>query len=298
MIICMYNDIDKDIFPLASELKESGRNIPFVLLMHYSREIRRKITSRTDSAVDFVFSWHGNADLILAIIKLFEDRMNADNDIIEVGVQAILLVEDSIRYYSTYLPELYKLILTQSNEFLKETLNEDQQKKRKRSRPKILLATCYDEARSIYEKYRGHFVGIISDIGMVVHRGDPPSTEKLDAGIDLVNYIEVERAKQKIETSKSCFIFESYKKESNIKLNFINILPKKALSNLIHKNKDNVLNLIYAKDDSLITGNVEGDINIYSMKDSKLMKSLNEKKVQLQVNCFDMTPDGNFLLVG
>ena len=85
MIICMYNDIDKDIFPLASELKESGRNIPFVLLMHYSREIRRKITSRTDSAVDFVFSWHGNADLILAIIKLFEDRMNADNDIIGRG---------------------------------------------------------------------------------------------------------------------------------------------------------------------------------------------------------------------
>ena len=189
MIICMYNEIDKDIFPLAAELKSEGRNIPFVLLMHYSKEIRRKITSRTDSAVDFVFSWHGNADLILAIIKLFEDKHNADNDILEVGVQAILLVEDSIRYYSTYLPELYKLILTQSNEFLKETLNEDQQKNRKRSRPKILLATCYDEARTIYEKYRGHFLGIISDVGMVVHKGDAPSTEKLDAGIDLVNYI-------------------------------------------------------------------------------------------------------------
>ena len=121
---------------------------------------------------------------------------------------------------------------------------------------------------------------------------------KYDNPIDLVNYIEVERAKQKIETSKACFIFESYKKESNIKLNFINILPKKALSNLIYQNKDNVLNLMYAKDDSLITGNVEGDINIYSIKDSKLIKSLNEKKVQLQVNCFDMTPDGNFLLVG
>ncbi|MDD6253744.1 MAG: PEP/pyruvate-binding domain-containing protein [Bacteroidales bacterium] len=189
IIICMYNDIDKDIFPLASEIKESGKNIPFVLLMHYSKEIRRKITSRPDSAVDFVFSWHGNADLILAIIKLFEDRKNADNDILDVGVQAILLVEDSIRYYSTYLPELYKLILTQSNEFLKETLNEDQQRKRKRSRPKILLATCYDEAKSIYEKYRNHFLGIISDVGMVVHKGDPPKTEKLDAGIDLVNQI-------------------------------------------------------------------------------------------------------------
>ena len=189
MIICMYNEIDKDIFPLASELKADGRQTPFVLLMHYSKQIRKKVTSQTDSGVDFVFSWHGNADLILAIIKLFEDKKNADNDILSTGVQAILLVEDSIRYYSTYLPELYKLVLTQSNEFLKETLNEDQQRNRKRSRPKILLATCYDEALATYEKYRNHFLGIISDVGMVVHKGDPPKTEKLDAGIDLVNHI-------------------------------------------------------------------------------------------------------------
>lgn len=189
MIICMYNEIDKDIFPLAAELKAEGKQIPFVLLMHYSKQIRKKVMSQTDSGVDFVFSWHGNADLILAIIKLFEDKRNADYDILETGVQAIMLVEDSIRYYSTYLPELYKLILKQSNEFLKETLNEDQQKNRKRSRPKILLATCYDEAFATYEKYRNHFLGIISDVGMVVHKGDPPKTEKLDAGIDLVHHI-------------------------------------------------------------------------------------------------------------
>lgn len=189
MIICMYNEIDKDIFPLAADLKAEGKQIPFVLLMHYSKQIRKKVMSQTDSGVDFVFSWHGNADLILAIIKLFEDKRNADYDILETGVQAILLVEDSIRYYSTYLPELYKLILKQSNEFLKETLNEDQQKNRKRSRPKILLATCYDEAFATYEKYRNHFLGIISDVGMVVHKGDPPKTEKLDAGIDLVHHI-------------------------------------------------------------------------------------------------------------
>jgi hypothetical protein len=189
MIICMYNEIDKDIFPLAADLKAEGKQIPFVLLMHYSKQIRKKVLSQTDSGVDFVFSWHGNADLILAIIKLFEDKRNADYDILETGVQAIMLVEDSIRYYSTYLPELYKLILKQSNEFLKETLNEDQQKNRKRSRPKILLATCYDEAFATYEKYRNHFLGIISDVGMVVHKGDPPKTEKLDAGIDLVHHI-------------------------------------------------------------------------------------------------------------
>jgi len=189
IVICMFNETDKDIFPLASELKASGREIPFVLLMHYSKQIRRKITEHPDSAVDFVFSWHGNADLILAIVKFFEDRKNADMDILGVGVQAILLVEDSIRYYSTYLPELYKIVLTQSNEFLKETLNEDQQKNRKRSRPKILLATCYDDAVQIYEKYKGNILGIISDVGMVLHHGDPPRLEKLDAGIDLVKYV-------------------------------------------------------------------------------------------------------------
>ena len=97
MIICMFNEIDKDIFPLAAELKAAGKTVPFVLLMHYSKQIRQIITSKTDSGVDFVFSWHGNADLILAIIKLCEDKKNAYIDILNVGVQAILLVEDSIR---------------------------------------------------------------------------------------------------------------------------------------------------------------------------------------------------------
>lgn len=190
MIICMFNETDKGIFPLASELKETGSGIPFVLLMHYSREIRRRVIGQQgQGGVDFVFSWHGNAELILAIIKLFEDKMNAENDILEAGVQAILLVEDSIRYYSTYLPELYKLVLTQSNEFLKETLNEVQQKNCKRARPKILLATCYDEAVEAYSKYGSHLLGIITDAGMVVHKGDNPSGEKIDAGIDFVKEV-------------------------------------------------------------------------------------------------------------
>ena len=188
MIICMFNEQDGGIFPLAREIKASGRDLPFVLLMHYSKEIRRKVTSALD-AVDYVFSWHGNADLILAIIKLFEDKHNAPHDILDIGVQAILLVEDSIRYYSTYLPELYKMILMQSKEFIKETLNEDQQKNLKRFRPKILLATCYEDAVATYEAFKGNFLGIITDVGMVIHRGDSPKTEKLDAGIDLVRHI-------------------------------------------------------------------------------------------------------------
>lgn len=189
MVICMYNEQDKGIFPFASDLKDGGRGIPFILLIHYSKAVRQRVLESPHHGVDFVFSWHGNADLILAIVKLLEDAANAENDMFEVGVKGILLVEDSIRYYSNYLPELYKLVLTQSREFLTESLNDDQKKYRKRSRPKIFLATCLDEAVEYFERFRKNLLGVISDVGMVRHKGDDPKTEKLDAGIDLVRMI-------------------------------------------------------------------------------------------------------------
>lgn len=189
MVMCMYNVGDKEIFSLAKELKEEGRSLPFVLLTHFSKEVYRRLALMDTSAIDYMFSWHGNADLIVAIIKLFEDLKNADDDILNVGVQAILLVEDSVRYYSTYLPEIYKMILKQSNEFMKETLNLQQRKFRKRSRPKILLATNLDDAMAMYSKYKSNLLGVISDVGFAVHKGDRPEDEKLDAGLDLVNHI-------------------------------------------------------------------------------------------------------------
>ncbi|MGM9748693.1 MAG: phosphoenolpyruvate synthase, partial [Candidatus Cryptobacteroides sp.] len=189
MIICVYNATDTDVFPFAARLKKENANIPFVLLTHFSKEVFRSLSSRDTSSVDYVFSWHGNADLIVAIIKLFEDLENADNDILKAGVQAILLVEDSVRYYSTYLPELYKLILKQSAEFLKDTYNEQQRKLRKRSRPKILLATNYEDAIGMYRKYKSNLLGVISDVGFIIGKNDPPEAEKLDAGIDLVKTI-------------------------------------------------------------------------------------------------------------
>lgn len=186
MIMCMYNVGDKDILKLASELKEERPNLPFVLLTHFSKEVYRRLALQNTSAVDYMFSWHGNADLIVAIVKLFEDLKNAEHDINRVGVQAILLVEDNVRYYSTYLPELYKMILKQSAEFLKETLNEQQRKFMKRSRPKILLATNLEDAMSMYDKYKSNLLGVISDVGFAVHKDED---EKLDAGIDLVKHI-------------------------------------------------------------------------------------------------------------
>lgn len=190
LIISMFNMGDRDVFTLASDIKRENRNIPFVLLTHFSKEVYRRLSLQDTSGIDYMFSWHGNADLILAIIKLFEDKINADHDINEVGVQAIMLVEDSVKYYSTYLPELYKLILKQSAEFLKETLNEQQRKGRKRSRPKILLANNLDDALMFYNKYKSNLLGVISDVGFVRHKEDSPEMEQLDAGIELVRYIK------------------------------------------------------------------------------------------------------------
>ncbi len=190
LIISMFNIGDTDVFNFSKQIKAENPDIPFVLLTHFSKELHKRIEEADRSGIDFIFSWHGNADLIMAIIKLFEDRMNADDDILKWGVQSILLVEDSIRYYSTYLPAIYKLVLQQSHEFLKEALNEQQQKLRKRARPKILLATNYTEAVELYQKYKENLLGVISDVAFVINKNDPSSSEKMDAGIDLCRLIK------------------------------------------------------------------------------------------------------------
>ncbi|MDD5950839.1 MAG: PEP/pyruvate-binding domain-containing protein, partial [Bacteroidales bacterium] len=189
LVITMYNVGELDVFEFSKRMKASCPDTPIVLLISYSREIRRQIDENDTSCIDQVFCWHSSNDLIIAIIKLIEDRMNADHDILEAGVRAILLVEDSIRYYSTYLPLLYKLVLQQNIIALKDALNEDQQTLRKRSRPKILLATCFDEAVEIFNKYKDCMLGIISDVGFVLHKGEKSTKEKIDAGIDFCNLV-------------------------------------------------------------------------------------------------------------
>jgi hypothetical protein len=103
-------------------------------------------------------------DLLLAIIKLLEDKLNAENDINEVGVQLILLVEDSIRFYSSVLPTLYKFLLRQSLIFSTEALNEHEKMMRLRGRPKVMLARTYEEAMELYEQYSKNILGVISDV--------------------------------------------------------------------------------------------------------------------------------------
>ncbi|MBN1145165.1 MAG: phosphoenolpyruvate synthase [Bacteroidales bacterium] len=190
LIIEMLSIGDVDTFALAGQLKAKHPNIPIVVLTHFSREVSLKLENEDLSSIDYVFCWLGNSDLLLAIIKLIEDRMNADFDINEVGVQAILLVEDSIRYISAFLPVLYKVVLEQTMEFMQEALNEHQKMLRRRGRPKVLLAQNYTAAVEIYRKYNSSIMGIISDVSykMTPNRKDL----KVLAGIELCKLVKSE----------------------------------------------------------------------------------------------------------
>ncbi len=168
LIICMPNMDNSDTFDLAKQIKARYSGIPVVLLTPFSNAVTQSLRKEDLSGIDYVFSWLGDTDLLLAIIKVVEDRMNVDHDVKTVGVQTIMLVEDSIRFYSSALPLLYKFVLSESKEFSKEALNDHLRMLRMRGRPKILLARNYEEAVSYYKKYGDNMLGVISDMSFNV----------------------------------------------------------------------------------------------------------------------------------
>ena len=189
LVICMPGNADNDAFTVAREVKAAHPNIPCVVLTPFSHGITKRIENEDMSVFDYVFCWLGNTNLIMSIIKLLEDKMNIEHDIKEAGVQMILLVEDNIRFYSSVLPNLYNYILAQSKRFSTEALNPHAAAQRKRGRPKVVLATNYEEAMEIYNKYHDNTLGVISDTrfpmksvpGRLSHveEGDPEAGLKL-----------------------------------------------------------------------------------------------------------------------
>lgn len=163
LVICMPGTDNSDTFDIARQIKERYPHIPLVVLTPFSHGIRERMEHEDLSIFEYVFCWLGNTDLLVSIIKLLEDKMNLEHDIKEVGVQMILLVEDSIRFYSSVLPNLYKFVLRQSQEFATEALNEHQRTLRMRGRPKIVLARTYEEAMELYNRYQDNILGIVSD---------------------------------------------------------------------------------------------------------------------------------------
>ena len=189
LVICMPGNADNDAFAVAHDVKMIAPYIPIVVLTPFSHGITKRIENEDMSIFDYVFCWLGNTNLILSIIKLIEDQMNIEHDIKEAGVQMILLVEDNIRFYSSVLPNLYNYILAQSKRFSTEALNPHTAAQRKRGRPKVVLATTYEEAMHWYEMYHDNVLGVISDTrfpmqgvnGRLAHveEGDPEAGLKL-----------------------------------------------------------------------------------------------------------------------
>lgn len=163
LVICMPGNADNDAFTVARAVKQEFPDIPCVVLTPFSHGITRRMVNEDLSIFEYVFCWLGNTNLILSIIKLIEDKMNLEHDIEEAGVQMILLVEDSIRFYSSILPNLYNYILQQSQSFATEALNPHSATLRMRGRPKVVLARTYEEAMQYYVSYPENILGVISD---------------------------------------------------------------------------------------------------------------------------------------
>ena len=164
LVICMPGNADNDAFSVARDIKAGFPKIHCVVLTPFSHGITKRMENEDLSIFDYVFCWLGNTNLILSIIKLIEDKMNLEHDIQEGNVQMLLLVEDSIRFYSSILPNLYNYILAQSKRFSTEALNRHAATLRMRGRPKVVLARNYEEAMALYSKYSDNVLGVISDV--------------------------------------------------------------------------------------------------------------------------------------
>ncbi|MCX7986611.1 MAG: phosphoenolpyruvate synthase, partial [Bacteroidales bacterium] len=186
LIIFLLNPYQSIPISWVSCIKQDYPQIPLVTLVYYSHELTNILNQAAKAYLEPIFCWMGNADLLVAIIKLLEDRFNADHDIQQVGVQAIMIVEDSIKYISIMLPMIYKIVVWQSQELAKEGLNEHQKMLRLRGRPKILLCKTFDEAIQTYEKYSDNLLGIITDVNL---KSSFPENREETEGIALCKWV-------------------------------------------------------------------------------------------------------------
>lgn len=186
LVICMPAASSNDVFDIARSIKESYSHIPIVVLTPFSHGITKRMQNEDLSAFEYVFCWLGNTELLLSIIKLMEDRLNLEHDIRSAGVQMIMVVEDSIRFYSSILPNLYRFVLQQSLEFATEALNTSLETLRMRGRPKIVLARNYEEAWTLYSQFSNNTLGIISDCRFPLYEGGPKYE---DAGFKLLSAV-------------------------------------------------------------------------------------------------------------
>ncbi len=164
LVISLLRLGDMHIVDFARKVREQGVAVPIVLLAFDSVEMNALRDHHDLKDIDRLFMWQGDFRILLAIVKDIEDRRNVESDTKQVGVSTIILIEDSVRYYSSFLPMIYTELLKQSQNVIAEGVNLTHKLMRMAARPKILLASTYEEAEAWYRKYHLHMLGVISDL--------------------------------------------------------------------------------------------------------------------------------------
>jgi len=164
LILAMPSLDEMDVYSFGAKVKQRYADLPFFMLLHNTCDIDHYICTDNSAVIDRIYIWGGNADLLLAIIKNFEDGMNVAFDTENANVRVIILVEDSPYHFSSFLPVLYKQIVMQTQSVIDESINEDHRLLKMRGRPKVLVAQTYEEAMALYEKYKPFMLSVFSDM--------------------------------------------------------------------------------------------------------------------------------------
>jgi CheY-like chemotaxis protein len=155
---------DMNAAELAAQVKRAGLDVPVMVLAYDDREIQDFIARHPRTDIDRIFLWQGNGRILISMVKYIEDKRNVEHDAEAMNVPVVLLVEDNIRYYSSFLPVLYTEIWTQTRRLIEEGINLQHKLLRMRARPKILLCSNYEEAEEQTLRYRDHLLGVILDV--------------------------------------------------------------------------------------------------------------------------------------
>src|SRR5271170_1180984 len=155
---------DMDAAQLARQVKRAGLDIPVVVLAYDHRGIKNFVARNPVTDIERIFLWQGNARILIAIVKYIEDKRNVLHDTRAMGVPVLLVVEDNIRYYSSFLPMIYTELIKQSRRVIQEGINVAHKLVRLQARPRILLSSNFEDAAALVQEYRSYLFGLVSDV--------------------------------------------------------------------------------------------------------------------------------------
>nr|WP_320190521.1 PEP/pyruvate-binding domain-containing protein [uncultured Desulfobacter sp.] len=180
LILAMPGLAGMDVYAFGRQVKKQYSQIPFYLLFHNTYDINHYANADLQAPVDRTYIWEGKADLLLAIIKNFEDEKNVAFDTENAKVRVIIMVEDSPYHYSSLLPILYKHIVIQTQSVMDDSINEEQRILKRRGRPKLLVAHDYEHAMILFERYKPYVLSVFTDMRYAVNgQEDPHAGRKL-----------------------------------------------------------------------------------------------------------------------